>query len=306
MRGLTFTISEPPCTAQDATEEVPDSSIEIFEPLTFPDDKKAIEVPQQAWIIFLVVAVWTVALLTLIRERYYFHFHETEYLLGELLHEHCYVKLIHQILDKNHPVFKGANHKTHDKLKKDRPTGESFKAWVHARIPYLEHHHNPLWNWFCYLRSENVIFGLLNPYNYSSRDRSRHRAFTILAQFLTFLFILCMFTNPNSYICIPCEEVGFEPDDDDPMGIGVWDLLNDLRESHKLHWNFPSIYYSFIARAKILIDFMYGQWFDVFMGSCWGLPVLMLIYWERHLAEMVETTEFLCVARMMELANTDM
>ena len=55
----------------------------------------------------------------------------------------------------------------------------------------------------------------------------------------------------------------------------------------------------------ILFSDMFGNALDVFFETIWVVPIIMLLWAEGKLGDMVEQTNAMCLTRMMELAVTD-
>ena len=68
---------------------------------------------QDNLVLFIIlVSVWTFAAVTSVRDGRACTLEESDYLIGDLLHQDQYVRLMHQVMDAEHPVHKGASHQT--------------------------------------------------------------------------------------------------------------------------------------------------------------------------------------------------
>ena len=150
------------------------------------------------------------------------------------------------------------------------------------------------WVWLDYWKYENGITSLFVPSNWAESGGSRARATMLLAQVVSLLFLLCVSTDPTGFVCAPVEETSFIPDDDNPTGLSTVSLINDIQQIGN-----P------MDALWMLLAYIVNSISDIFWGSIWVLPTMMLIWAETTLGDMVEETDDLCITRMMELADTD-
>jgi len=67
---------------------------------------------------------------------------------------------------------------------------------------------------------------------------------------------------------------------------------------HPIHSHPPSI-----ADLRSTARYIINSISDIFWGSIWVLPTMMLIWAETRLGDMVEETDNLCITRMMEVSR---
>ena len=244
---------------------------------------------QNNLVLFIIlVSVWTFAAVTSVRDRRADTLEESDYLIGDLLHQDQYVRLMHQVMDAEHPVHEGASHQTHEMLKRPSPTSETLKAAMEELIGSLEEARNPFRSYWSYIIHDNGVCSTLNPYNWAAPQHSRMRGVMILAQIITFLFVLCVNTDATSYVCAPLEEATLDTDkvpEVDPNS-EVLDLFNTFKEL------------SIQRIIAELILYVIGSISTILYNTMWVFPMMFLIMAEDNLGNMVGETNKLMITRM--------
>jgi len=253
---------------------------------------------QNNLVLFIIlVSVWTFAAVTSVRDRRACDLEESDYLIGDLLHQDQYVRLMHQVMDADHPVHKGATHQTHQMLKRPSPTSESLKAAMEELIGSLDEVRNPFRSYWSYIIHDNAVCSAFNPYNWAASQHFRKQGLMILAKIITFLFVLCVNTDATSYVCALLEEATHDTDDDPEVDPNkpILDMINSFED--------PDL--SIPNKIAELIFMVIGEIFTILYNTMWAFPMMFLIMAEDSLGDMVDETDKLMITRMMELADTD-
>ena len=266
--------------------------------------------------IFLVL-IWIAAGITQLRDARAHVLYNCEYLIGELWHEPKFVGLIAQVIQADHPVHKGQDHKSHEALAKKRPTPESMEKFVRELLtdlevrgggrggrdgpllnaaprPHQKARESVITNWWNYLKESNAIVSFFVRKNWEESARSKKRGMTVLAQGITLLFLLTVDLNPLEFVC-----QGYGP---------VTDAIEGNDDSLTLLVQDATVYMDAGRWGKVCglaLTYILSTFTEIFFGTCWVLPILLLLYAEDHFGDMVEETDALLIGRMTELSDTD-
>ena len=106
----------------------------------------------------------------------------------------------------------------------------------------------------------------------------------ILAQIVSFMFLLCLSQDASEYVCEPLTTVDFMPDDDNPTGLEVTKFINSVKGSSAIE---------FFAALGWHIAENVG---DILSSVIWVLPIMLLLYAEvRTCARMDPMEACVCV-----------
>ena len=90
----------------------------------------------------------------------------------------------------------------------------------------------------------------------------------ILAQIVSFMFLLCLSQDASEYVCEPLTIVGFMPDDDNPTGLEVTEFINSVKGSSVIEF-FTALGWHIAENVG-----------DVLSSTIWVLPIMLLLYAE--------------------------